>query len=345
MLFIMMFFCTESPRWLYKVGRQSEARATLLKVLQPNEVDAEFDRIAEDDRMTTLAAKSNWSDLFKKRNNMGWRTTVAVAVLFFQQLTGINAVFYFAPVIFNTFLDTQLSLLCNLLLTAVNFLCTFIAIAYVDKYGRRTLLVVGGVSMVVFCLGTTILSSNVADYKNDKAVAWTIVGFLAAYVVSFSYSWGPVGWIVPAEIFPNELRGKGMTLSTTGNWLSNFAVGKFTPSILRPNVFNLWGTFLFFGGFCALMTIFTLLMVPETAGVPLEDMSAVLDKFRSHSWLYRLTHVNLKINPATDPAIGELEMQRKQVAANNGKHHHHHLGHHNGHGHAAVHGTTGAPAN
>jgi hypothetical protein len=57
----------------------------------------------------------------------------------------------------------------------------------------------------------------------------TIVGFLAVYVMSFSYSWGPVGWIVPAEIYPQELRGKGMTLSTTANWLANFAVGKFTP--------------------------------------------------------------------------------------------------------------------
>jgi hypothetical protein len=78
-----------------------------------------------------------------------------------------------------------------------------------------------------------------------------------------------------------------MTMSTTANWLANFAVGKFTPSILRADTFNLWGTFLFFGAWCAVMVFFTLLYVPETAGVPLEDMSAVFDKSNSRSLVYR----------------------------------------------------------
>jgi len=313
-MFVLMFFCPESPRWLYKVGRTADCRATLLKVLQPEEVDAEFERIAEDERLAVIAAKSRWADLFMARNNMNWRTMCAVSILFMQQLTGINAVFYFAPVIFHTFLDSQLSLLCNLLLTAVNFLCTFVAIAFVDKYGRRSLLVYGAFSMAVFCVIVTLLSSDLANYKTDKAVGWTIVGFLAVYVMSFSYSWGPVGWIVPAEIYLNELRGKGMTLSTTANWLCNFAVGKFTPSILLPKNFNLWGTFLFFGGFCVLMGFFTLLCVPETAQVALEDMDVVLVKFRKLSLWHRLTHINMVNDPAvkvTDMSGFELSKQKQ----------------------------------
>lgn len=81
-----------------------------------------MDKIAEDERIAQIAASSSWMDLFKHAHNMRYRTSVAVAVLFLQQCTGINAVFYFAPVIFATFLSTNLALLCNILLTAVNFL-------------------------------------------------------------------------------------------------------------------------------------------------------------------------------------------------------------------------------
>jgi Sugar (and other) transporter len=91
------------------------------QVLQSHEVDYEMDKIAEDERIAQIAAASSWMDLFKHANNMRYRTSVAVAVLFLQQCTGINAVFYFAPVIFNDFLGTSLALLCNLLLTAINF--------------------------------------------------------------------------------------------------------------------------------------------------------------------------------------------------------------------------------
>jgi heme A synthase len=91
------------------------------QVLQSHEVDYEMDKIAEDERIAQIAAASSWMDLFKHTNNMRYRTSVAVAVLFLQQCTGINAVFYFAPVIFNDFLGTSLALLCNLLLTAINF--------------------------------------------------------------------------------------------------------------------------------------------------------------------------------------------------------------------------------
>jgi MFS family permease len=89
---------------------------------------------------------------------------------------------------------------------------TFITIALVDKYGRRTLLTYSAALMATFCGVIAILSSSVADYKNDPAIAALIVIFCALYVISFAFGWGPVGWIVPAEIFPLELRGKGELL-------------------------------------------------------------------------------------------------------------------------------------
>lgn len=111
-----------------------------------------------------------------------------------------------------------------------------------------------------------------------------------------------------------------MTLSTTGNWLCNFAIGRLTPTILRPEVFNLWGTFLFFGAFCVGMGLLTLLFVPETAQVPLEGIDAVVTKFRKVPAITRLTKVSLFVDPGTvvtrSASPGDLEMQHKNLGGN-----------------------------
>lgn len=293
LLMATMFFCPESPRWLYKKGRTDDARATLVRIRQAHEVDPELAQIVEDERIAVLAAQTKWSDLFRHANNMRYRTNIGVAILFLQQMTGINAIMYFAPVIFADFLSTNIALMANLLLMFLNFVSTFITIAYVDTYGRRTLLVWGSFGMAITSAVVCLLSSKLFDYNNDTTVAWLIVAFCALYVINFAFSWGPVGWIVPAEIFPLDLRGKGMTLSTTANWLCNFAIGRVTPEFLRKDVFDLWGTFLFFGACCFAMGFFTLLFVPETKSVTLEQIDGVVQGFRSMSFFKRLTTVRL----------------------------------------------------
>jgi Sugar (and other) transporter len=107
-----------------------------------------------------------------------------------------------------------------------------------------------------------------------------------------------------------------MTLSTTANWLCNFAIGRLTPTILRPSVFNLWGTFLFFGAFCVGMVFLTLLYVPETALVALEDMGSVVAKFRNLSPIHRMTKVNLVVDPAKTAATSPSAMEMSKTVSN-----------------------------
>jgi len=311
-LLVLIFFCPESPRWLHKVGRVDEAKATLHKVLNDDEVEHEYDMICQDERVALAAAKSKWSDLFRAHHHMSYRTFVGTMVLFLQQFTGINAIMYFAPVIFADFLSSNLALLANLLLQFLNFVSTFITIACVDKFGRRTLLIYGSFMMAVFSYVVAILSSHSFNYNESNVLAALIVVFCALYVISFAYSWGPVGWIVPAEIFPMHLRGKGMSITTTGNWLANFAIGRLTPELLRKEVFDLYGTFVFFGSCCVGMGFFTLLFVPETRSVALEQMTEVVGKFRKMSYVKRLTHWRLQ--PEAAVAHKEVEM------AGSGKH-------------------------
>jgi Sugar (and other) transporter len=108
----------------------------------------------------------------------------------------------------------------------------------------------------------------------------------------------------------------GMTLSTTANWLCNFAIGRLTPTILRPSVFNLWGTFLFFGAFCVGMVFLTLLYVPETALVALEDIDAVVAKFRKLSPMHRMTKVNLVVDPAKTATSSPSQMEMSKTVFN-----------------------------
>jgi sugar porter (SP) family MFS transporter len=292
-LAIMVLFFPESPRWLVKQGRIEDARRALRRLRFEHEIEPELDLIIEEEKAQALLKKGTWADLFRPKRNMNYITMVGVLILFFQQLTGINAIMYFAPVIFSTFMKNGTALYANLGIMFVNFLATFIAIALVDRAGRRTLLVWGSVGMVLTTVVVCIMS-GVLPYKTSVVVGSIIVVFCALYVINFAYSWGPIGWVVPAEIFPMDLRDKGMALTTTGNWLSNFAVGKVTPILIRPQNFNLWGTFLFFGAWCTIMGLFVLLFVPETKGTALELVDRLFTSFREIPVAQRLVRINMK---------------------------------------------------
>jgi len=195
---------------------------------------------------------------------------------------------YFAPIIFGSFLSPSAAITANLLVSSVNFLSTFIAMYLVDRVGRRVLFVSGGVGMAIFTGIFAILTSSLFNYKTNESLSIALILCVALYVVNFAYSWGPLGWTIPAEIFPQTLRGKGMTLTTLANWVTNFAISKAVPIMMLQQNLNLWGTFAFFASFCGFMTLFVLLCLPETKGVNLEDMESVFRAFLQKPWYEKM---------------------------------------------------------
>lgn len=275
LMFSLMIFMPESPRWLVEKGRTNEAKAVLYTIRQDEEVNWELDMIEQNIREERSIGNGAWSEVFSNTNTMNYRVFVGVGLQFLQQFTGINVIMFFAPAILSDFLSKREAMLSNLALSTVNFLATFIAIGLIDKVGRVKLLTWGGLGMMVFTGLTALMASDAFDYKNDGVVGALIVVFAAFYVINFAYSWGPVVWVCCSEIFPQQLRGKSMSLTTTANWGTNFIIGRFTPVVYRDENLGLWGTFLVFSGFCFLMTIFVQLYVPETKGKSLEEVDAL----------------------------------------------------------------------
>lgn len=287
-MILCLLFMPESPRWLVSKGRIEDAKQVLTLIRMPSQVDYELHEIEEDKKKSDKDGEGKWSDLLKSGENMRYRLIVGVLIQFAQQWTGINAIMYFAPSIFSTFMETDTALWANVGLQTLNFLATFICIALIDKVGRRVLLISGGVCMAIFTLCVAVASSPIFFHMNTQPpttnqVAFTIVGACGLYICAFAYSWGPIPWVVCAEIFPNKLRGKAMSVSTATNWLTNFLIAQLTPIMYNPSAFNLYGTFLIFGCCCVIMTCFIYVSLPELSGHALENIGEVFATFRSNS--------------------------------------------------------------
>jgi len=279
-MFIIMFFLDESPRWLVQKGKIDDARNCLKRIRQEYEVEDEIAEIREAIEQENIIGQGSWREVFSTKNNMLYRLMVGCGGQFFQQLCGINAIMFFAPSIISTFFGAQESIYGNLGIQVGNFLATFICIVLIEKVGRVSLLVSGGIGMFFGTILVCILSSPALDYKNDMTTGVFIIIFCAIYVIFFAYSWGPVIWVLCAEIYPQRLRGKAMSLSTATNWTMAFVVGKITPILLRPENLDMWGTFLFFAAFCFVLTFWAASCIPETANVPLEKMDELFHNFK-----------------------------------------------------------------
>jgi len=152
------------------------------------------------------------------------RTMIAVLTMVFQQWNGVNAILYYAPFIFQGVGITggTLSLLATGVVGIVMFLATIPAVLYVDRFGRKTILIVGGIGMAVsHFIVAGITGAYQDDFGNHQGAAWVAVVFIWLYAIHFGYSWGPVAWIIISEVFPLGLRAKGVSIGGSSNWLNN----------------------------------------------------------------------------------------------------------------------------
>jgi sugar porter (SP) family MFS transporter len=261
---VMCFAIPESPRWL--IGRKGD-RAAGVKVLRLIEPDATPDRLeAEADAILAASSERVSSAKF-----WTWRLRVpimlAFLIAFFNQLSGINAVLYFAPRIFEmTGLGTKAALLQSVGIGVTNLIFTFVGLSLIDRLGRRTLLFIGSFGYIA-SLGLTAWAFFTQHYSIVPAC---IFAFIAAHAIGQ----GAVIWVFISEIFPNRQRAMGQTLGSSTHWIFAALLTTFFPTMV--SMFAPGYVFLFFCGMMVLQLIWVKTMVPETKGVPLELMQEKL---------------------------------------------------------------------
>lgn len=360
--FILMMFLPESPRWLYRKGKEEEAKAILKRIYPENEVDAEIqalqDSVDAEMKEKGSAEKISFIKLWQTRTvRRGLLAGVGLQV--FQQFVGINTVMYYSPTIVQLagFASNQTALALSLVTSGLNAIGSIVSIYFIDRTGRKKLLIISLAGVVLslavltavfqqttthsppispvetakidsftcpsyrpnlnwdcmqclkaspecgFCSSSNdklfpgacwVTNSTVRDVCHGEGRLWysrgcpskfgwlALIG-LALYIIFFSPGMGTVPWIVNSEIYPLRFRGVCGGIAATANWVSNLIVAQ-SFLTLTEAIGTSW-TFLIFGGISLLALFFVIVCVPETKGLPIEEVEAMLDQ-RSLHWAF-----------------------------------------------------------
>jgi len=269
--FFALLFIPESPRYLVASGKKDQALNVLGK-LMGDSAQVKYDEI-----QATLAGdhRPRFRDIL---GGFGLRPIVWVGVLLaaFQQFVGINVIFYYGSVLWQSagFGESQ-ALLINVISGAVSIGACIAAIAAIDRIGRKPMLLIGSVGMLVTLGAMAVIFSQAGVDENGKLALTGSAGPIALvaanlYVVFFNFSWGPVVWVLLGEMFPNQIRGSALAVSGISMWMANFAVTSTFPLLLAG--IGLGGAYSIYA-FCALLSLFFVLkFVSETKGLELEEM-------------------------------------------------------------------------
>lgn len=261
---VLLRFVPESPRWLILHNKNVDDAKKTLRIIDPEKYEEEIASIV----------KHNEENKNKKQENLfsgKYKLPIFLAVVFamFNQVSGINAIIYYAPRIFESSgLGTNSSLLSSVAIGTVNFLFTFFALNLIDKFGRRKLMLVGTVGLIITLGAVAYL------FLNKTSNPTSIVVLLLAYIGFFAMSQGACIWVFISEIFPNTVRAKGQTLGSLTHWVMATIITFIFP-VISENLGE--GVIFFF--FCLMMILqlgFVIKYMPETKGRSLEELEANL---------------------------------------------------------------------
>lgn len=258
---VLIYFIPESPRWLITKKNDVAKALSILKLINPYNAEEELAAIQNANKNAETNRSSD--SLFSKKYRLP--VTLAILFAFFNQVSGINAIIYFAPRIFEMAgLGAHSSLLSTVGIGLINFAFTLIAINFIDKIGRRTLMFVGSFGLIasLFLIAYTFYSQNFSGFA--------IPAYMMLFISFFAFSQGAVIWVFISEIFPNQVRAKGQTLGSATHWVMAAVIAFSFPYFAET--FGGAATFSFFGVMMVLQLIFVWKLMPETKGRSLEQI-------------------------------------------------------------------------
>ncbi|KAI8564528.1 hypothetical protein RHMOL_Rhmol03G0188600 [Rhododendron molle] len=274
-------FLPETPSSLIQRNNNHlKAKSMLQRIRGTQDVQLELDDLIKASEISR-SVKHPFRKIIQKKYRP--QLVMAIAIPFFQQVTGINVIAFYAPVVFRTMgIGESASLMSAVVTGVVGIAATIVSMSIVDKLGRRVLLMVGGIQMLVSqVMVGGILSGQLGDIGGvSKNCAISVLISICVYVAGFAWSWGPLGWLIPSEIFPLEIRSAGQSINVAVNFFFTFVVAQ---TFLAMLCHLKSGIYFFLGGWVAVMTMFVYLFLPETKNVPIEKMDGV---WREH-WFWK----------------------------------------------------------
>ncbi len=262
---LLICFVPETPRYLVSIGQDEKALGILSRINGMQKAQQILSDIKD-----TMTVKT------ERLMTYGWMCIfVGVMLSVFQQAVGINAVLYYAPRIFGD-MGMQNPMVVTVVMGVINILFTLVAVFTVEKLGRKPLLICGSLGMALGAFGVALTFGSVGL---ELVTAISIM----IYSASFMFSWGPICWVLIAEIFPNTIRGAAVAIAVAFQWIFNFIVSStfvpmFNMHLTEGDDFGHWFTYGLYGIICVVAALFVWKLVPETKGKTLEDMTKLWKK-------------------------------------------------------------------
>lgn len=279
--------CAETPNSLVEQGRLEEARRVLEKVRGTKNVDAEFEDL-KDASEQARAITSPFRTLLKRK----YRPQLvigALAIPAFQQLTGNNSILFYAPVIFQSLgFGNNASLISSFITNGALLVATVISMFLVDKFGRRKFFLEAGFEMIcsMICVAVVLAVKFGHGEELSKGISAFLVVAIFLFVLAYGRSWGPLGWLVPSELFPLEIRSAAQSIVVCVNMTFTALVAQ----LFLMSLCNLkYGIFLLFGGLIVVMSCFIFFLLPETKQVPIEEIYLL---FENHWFWKKIVRTN-----------------------------------------------------